>query len=132
MKRLLAVVLSLGLCLCLFSAVVPAKAAAEEELIYQMFDGQVTVTTHDNTNFFHDIPPFTSNLKRKRAQKPTQSSCAQTVGNYILCFLVVLHISVSRKERHINYKKDFNTTKKSCQGRFCQCGSFLCFLYQNK
>ena len=46
MKRLLAVVLSLGLCLCLFSAVVPAKAAAEEELIYQMFDGQVTVTGH--------------------------------------------------------------------------------------
>lgn len=42
MKRLLAVVLSLSL----LSAVLPAKAAAEVELIYQVFDGQVTVTGH--------------------------------------------------------------------------------------
>lgn len=46
MKRLLSVVLSLSLCLGLFSAVIPARAAVEGELIYQVFDGQVTIIDH--------------------------------------------------------------------------------------
>ena len=57
-------------------------------------------------------------MNAKRAQKPIEESLRPDGRQNILCSPVVLHNSVSRKERYFNYKKYFNMIKNTCQGRF--------------